>query len=135
MLLCEYISSGDIEEATRCLKELETPHLHHHLIYEAILKALEDMKERTLDLIAELLQYLYKTVIVTLDQLTIGFKQVYDEIEDIVVDVPLAYPLLERLVSKCQNFLPRDLVKSCPIQQRGRKRCVSESDGKLKEDI
>ena len=76
LLLYEYISSGDIEEATRCLKELEVPHLHHHLIYEAVIKALEDMKERTLVLISELFQFLYKTVIITVDQLTIGFNQV-----------------------------------------------------------
>lgn len=134
LLLCEYISSGDIEEATRCLKELEVPHLAHHLVYEAVIKALEDMKERTLVLIAELFQYLYKTVIITVDQLTIGFDQVYEELDEISIDVPLAYPILEKLVAKCESFLPKDLVRRCPMQ-RGRKRYLSESDGKFKEDI
>ena len=178
MLLTEYISSGDIEEATRCLNELEVPHLHHHLIYEGtymkldvyyeipgdriklllkkleqigllnelftncfffyfshkgIIKALEDMRERTLTLISELFQYLYKTIVITVDQLTLGFNQVYEEIEEIVIDVPLAYPLLERLVAKCESFLPKELVKRSP-KQRGRKRFLSESDGKFKEE-
>lgn len=34
LLLQEYLSSGDIPEATRCLVELEVPHFHHELVYE-----------------------------------------------------------------------------------------------------
>lgn len=37
LLLKEYLSSGDISEATRCLKELDVPHFHHELVYEVIL--------------------------------------------------------------------------------------------------
>ena len=36
LLLKEYLSSGDISEATRCLKELDVPHFHHELVYEVI---------------------------------------------------------------------------------------------------
>ena len=32
LLLEEYLSSSDIEEATRCLVELEVPHFHHELV-------------------------------------------------------------------------------------------------------
>ncbi len=34
LLLEEYLSSGDIQEATRCLVALEVPHFHHELVYE-----------------------------------------------------------------------------------------------------
>ena len=34
LLLKEYLCSGDIKEATRCLQELEVPHFHHELVYE-----------------------------------------------------------------------------------------------------
>jgi len=34
LLLREYLSSGDLNEAARCLKELEVPHFHHELVYE-----------------------------------------------------------------------------------------------------
>lgn len=37
MLLKEYLCSGDIQEATLCLKELEVPHFHHELVYEVII--------------------------------------------------------------------------------------------------
>ena len=34
LLLKEYLSSGDIQEATRCLTELDVPHFHHEFVYE-----------------------------------------------------------------------------------------------------
>lgn len=34
LLLKEYLYSGDIQEATRCLQELEVPHFHHELVFE-----------------------------------------------------------------------------------------------------
>ena len=34
LLLKEYLSSGDVTEATRCLKELDVPHFHHEFVYE-----------------------------------------------------------------------------------------------------
>lgn len=34
LLLQEYLSSRDIQEAHRCLRALEVPHFHHELVYE-----------------------------------------------------------------------------------------------------
>lgn len=34
LLLEEYLSSGDAQEATRCLVALEVPHFYHELVYE-----------------------------------------------------------------------------------------------------
>lgn len=34
MLLDEYMCSGDLQEAIRCILELEVPHFHHELVYE-----------------------------------------------------------------------------------------------------
>ena len=34
LLLKEYLCSGDVDEASRCLRELEVPHFHHELVYE-----------------------------------------------------------------------------------------------------
>jgi len=35
-LLKEYLSSGDTEEAIRCVKDLDVPHYHHELVYEVM---------------------------------------------------------------------------------------------------
>lgn len=34
LLLKEYLSSRDADEAVRCLLDLEVPHFHHELVYE-----------------------------------------------------------------------------------------------------
>lgn len=43
LLLKEYISSRDVKEAQKCLLELEVPHFHHELVYEAVLLAIESI--------------------------------------------------------------------------------------------
>ena len=69
LLLKEYLSSGDCEEAVRCLRELEVPHFHHELVYEAVVLVLEDSREQTARMICSLLQYMAVTTIITQDQL------------------------------------------------------------------
>lgn len=36
LLLQEFVSSGDVQEAIRCAQDLEVPHFHHELVYEVI---------------------------------------------------------------------------------------------------
>lgn len=69
LLLKEYLSSGDCEEAVRCLRELEVPHFHHELVYEAVVLVLEDGREETAKMISDLLQYMAVTTVITQDQL------------------------------------------------------------------
>ena len=33
-LLKEFVNSGDMNEARRCLLELEVPHFHHELVFQ-----------------------------------------------------------------------------------------------------
>lgn len=69
LLLKEYLSSGDCEEAVRCLRELEVPHFHHELVYEAVVLVLEDGREETARSICSLLCYMAVTTVITQDQL------------------------------------------------------------------
>ncbi|KAJ0033188.1 hypothetical protein NQD34_000295 [Periophthalmus magnuspinnatus] len=69
LLLKEFILSGDIKEAERCLRELEVPHFHHEFVYEAIVMVLESKGERTLDMVLNLLKSLCESTIITVDQL------------------------------------------------------------------
>jgi len=135
MLLEEYLSSCDATEAGRCLKELEVPHFHHELVYEAIVMAIESMNEAREESICRLLKSLYTSCLVTPDQMKQGFKRVFDDLPDICIDVPAAYSLIDRFANKAQScgIINEELVKEIPM--RGRKRFVSEGDGgKVKED-
>uniref|UniRef100_A0A4D5R9K7 Programmed cell death protein 4 n=1 Tax=Scolopendra viridis TaxID=118503 RepID=A0A4D5R9K7_SCOVI len=136
LLLKEYLSSGDVTEATRCLLDLEVPHFHHELVYEAVVIVLEDMGERAADLICKLLKSMFASIIITPDQMKRGFERVFDAMPDICIDVPPAYTVLEKFINKCQQsgFMSDEIMRKMP--SRGRKRFVSEGDGgRIKEEI
>ncbi|CAG9772476.1 unnamed protein product [Ceutorhynchus assimilis] len=128
LLLQEFVSSGDAEEASRCLKELEVPHFHHELVYEAIVMALEANSEKTEKAICSLLKAFDSSVQVTRDQLERGFFRVFDDLPDICMDVPLAYVILDRFIDLCrlEGILTDNIIARFP--SRGRKRFVSEGD-------
>lgn len=128
LLLQEYLSSCDIEEASRCLRALEVPHFHHELVYEAIVMALEANSAIKEEALCKLLKAFDAAVLVTPDQIERGFLRVYDDLQDISMDVPLAYIILDRFVDRCykEGFLTENITKKLP--SRGRKRFVSEGD-------
>jgi len=129
LLLKEYLCSGDIKEATRCLQELEVPHFHHELVYEAVVIVIESMHEKTDEAMCKLLQALFRSFVITIDQMRVGFERVYEFMPDIAIDVPAAYAILERFVIRCrkEGIITDELVRKMPT--RGRKRFVSEGDG------
>jgi len=131
LLLQEYLCSCDIKEATRCLTVLEVPHFHHELVYEAIIMVIESMHEKTEEAMCKLLQSLFRSFVITIDQMREGFQRVYDEMAEIFLDVPAAYTILERWVIRCRQsgIINDDIVRKMP--SRGRKRFVSEGDGGL----
>ncbi len=47
-----------------------------------------------------------------------GFLRVYEDMPDIILDVPLAYTVLERFVNKCHKagFISEDLIKKVPMR-------------------
>lgn len=136
LLLKEYLSSLDVKEAERCLRELEVPHFLHEFVYEAILMGIEDTKKPDeLTAIAKLLKALSDINLISVDQMKKGFLRLFNEIPEIHIDVPHAYVTLERFMQSCfaiKLFLPRDVIDSVP--SRGRKRFISEGDGgRIKE--
>ncbi|XP_035785583.1 programmed cell death protein 4-like [Anopheles albimanus] len=136
MLLQEYVVSREIEEAQRSIKELEVPHFHHELIYEAIIMTLEAFNESIEEAICHLFRTLDSTCIVSPEQMELGFRRVYDDMTDIVLDIPLAYSILDRFIQRCRragSFLSETLIKDLPT--RGRKRFVSEGDGGLVKQV
>lgn len=77
----------------------------------------------------DLLKTLYDACIVTPDMMEQGMQRVFDDMTDIVLDVPLAYVMLDRIVERCtrSGILSEKIIKNVPT--RGRKRFVSEGDG------
>lgn len=134
LLLQEYLSSEDTQEATRCLLELEVPHFHHELVYEAVVMVLESINSHVEEKMCKLLKSLSDAIIITPDMMERGFIRVFDDMPDIIIDVPLAGTVLERFVEQCHKagFLSNSVTRRMP--SRGRKRFVSEGDGGLIKD-
>ncbi|KAJ8335798.1 hypothetical protein SKAU_G00391400 [Synaphobranchus kaupii] len=95
LLLKEYLISGEVSEAEHCLRDLEVPHFHHELVYEAVFMVLESKGETAVQMMVKLLQAFWKTGLITLDQMNRGFHRVYMELPDITLDVPHAHTILE----------------------------------------
>ncbi|KAK7930121.1 hypothetical protein WMY93_006516 [Mugilogobius chulae] len=129
LLLKEFILSGDMKEAERCLRDLEVPHFHHEFVYEAIVMVLESKGERTLHMVLNLLKSLCESTIITVDQLRRGFERVYLDIAEINIDAPRAYFILEQFVDKSLSIGIIDVRLRDVCPSRGRKRFVSEGDG------
>lgn len=65
LLLKEFLSSKDLEEAHRCLKSLEVPHYSHELVYEAIVMSLEAVNQHTEETMCKLLSSMDKACIIS----------------------------------------------------------------------
>merc|ERR1712088_185635 len=131
LLLKEYLCSQDVAEASRCLLDLEVPHFHHELVFEAVYMVIESIHEKTEEAMCKLLTSLFRSFVITIDQMRAGFQRIYDMMGDISIDVPQAYLVLERWVLRCRSagIINDDVVRKMPC--RGRKRFVSEGDGGL----
>lgn len=128
LLVKEYLSSKDLKEAERCIVDLDVPHFHHEIVYEALVIALEDGSEKTINSIVELLQHFAKETMISYDQMNAGFQRVYSSMDDLVLDSPRAFKHLDIVLDKsCRaGIVPLWLRHKAP--SRGRKRYVSEGD-------
>lgn len=97
LLLSEYLSTGDIQEADRCVRNLHAPSFHFQLVKEAVRLVLqtpgEEPKQRMLSLLSAFVQ----TALVSPDHIRKGFACVRDALDDIKLDVPDAAPQFEQL--------------------------------------
>lgn len=65
---------------------------------------LEAMNEVTEESMSKLLKSLEKTFIVSREMVEQGFQRIFDDIQDISLDIPLAYIILERFMQRLCNM-------------------------------
>ena len=73
----------------------------------------------------DLLETLTKTTVITYDQLKTGMFRLFDDMEDIQLDVPNVYEQLQTLTKQLEEkkILNPDIISNVP--QKGRKRLIS----------
>jgi len=87
MLLDEYLSSLDLDEAIRCVRDLHTAYFDR-LISRAVMFAM-DKKQKNKDIV-QLLSHLYKAGVLTHDHFTKAFGYIVEHLREIEIDVPKA---------------------------------------------
>ncbi|CAN8304397.1 unnamed protein product [Cochlearia groenlandica] len=118
-LLEEYVSGGDLREACRCVKELGMPFFHHEVVKKSVIKIIEE-KEKD-ERLWKLLKVCFDSGLVTIYQMTKGFKRVNESLEDLSLDVPDASKKFVSCVerAKLEGFLDESFASSSSSSVNG----------------
>ncbi|CAH2033648.1 unnamed protein product [Thlaspi arvense] len=105
VLLEEYVSGGDLREACRCVKELGMPFFHHEVVKKSVVRIIEEKEKE--ERLWKLLKVCFDSGLVTIYQMTKGFKRVSESLEDLSLDVPDAAEKFGSCVerAKLEGFL------------------------------
>nr|CAH8830432.1 unnamed protein product [Trichobilharzia regenti] len=103
-----FISLDGIDEAPTALLEIVTLQIHHVSIFQKIMMAIEIGVQLAREHIMSLLSELCSSVVLTIDQLTLGIRNVCAELPDFQLNVPVAYILTESIMNKVfkEGFWP-----------------------------
>ncbi|PIN26057.1 Neoplastic transformation suppressor Pdcd4/MA-3, contains MA3 domain [Handroanthus impetiginosus] len=113
--LIEYVVSGDIKEACRCIKELNVPHFHHEIVKRTVIMAME--KRQAESRLLNLLRRAAEEGLINSSQMSKGFGRIIDTVDDLSLDIPNAKVLLQSLISKAasEGWLCASSLKSLSL--------------------
>ncbi|XP_038989915.1 MA3 DOMAIN-CONTAINING TRANSLATION REGULATORY FACTOR 1-like [Phoenix dactylifera] len=97
-LLREYIQSGDVKKACRCIKDLEVSFYHHEVVKQALILAMEIKTSEKL--ILKLLKEATEECLISSCQMLKGFSRIIDSLDDLTLDIPLTKDTFQLLVPK-----------------------------------
>lgn len=102
LLLQEYLTSGDTQEADKSVRRLNVPSFHFQLVKQAVRMALQLRPEERRKL-SSLLSFFYSTGLISSDHIEKGLRTCHASIKDISLDVPNAEQLLNEFISKAKE--------------------------------
>ncbi|GAX25160.1 hypothetical protein FisN_15Lh288 [Fistulifera solaris] len=128
-LLQEYLLSCELDEAARCVKELEAAHFHHELVKRGVFAAMEKdgMKadgdpdaHSNLDAMAALFGFLVRNAIVSEYQVKKGIDRLHTILPDLTLDVPMAPSLLTTFedLALQQGCLKSKFTPSAAVEEK-----------------
>ncbi|CAI9777997.1 unnamed protein product [Fraxinus pennsylvanica] len=115
-LLIEYVVSGDVKEACRCIKDLNVPHFHHEIVKRAVIMAME--KRQAENCLLDLLKRAAEEGLINSSQISLGFGRIIDSVDDLSLDIPNAKVILQSLISKAasEGWLCASSLKSLSLR-------------------
>jgi hypothetical protein len=97
-----YLISNDLDEALRCVKELNSPQFLHEVVKKAVIHAIDLTLEKRVA-VSTLLSQLVVNEILTPQQATVGFNRLKVALPDLVLDSPSAAIILNEFVEKAKS--------------------------------
>jgi len=121
-LLQEYLLSRELDEAARCVKELDAAHFHHELVKRGVKIAMEMMDGgkdtlEHLDAMSALFGFLVKNAIISEYQVQKGVARLHQLLPDLKLDVPTAPKLLEEFETMAKESGCLGATKQLEAQQ------------------
>lgn len=101
-LLLEYILSNDLDEAIRCLKELNASQFFHEVVKRAVVLAMEKTEAQR-KAISELFAELAGIQLMSQGQAEKGFHRLYDILSDLTLDTPNASQILDAFMEQAKQ--------------------------------
>jgi hypothetical protein len=98
ILSCQLPNPLSFPDASRIWKFLTS---NHELVYE------DGHGDKAM---CKLLQALFRSFVITFEQMRAGFQRVYDQMVDISIDVTQAYSVLERWVLRCRQVTSYQII-------------------------
>jgi len=102
-ILEEYLVSGDLKEAENSVRKLNTPSFHFQVVRLAIYTALQKQNKKQQTQLLSLLNHFFKTGLLSLDSIKVGFDACYDRLNDIALDVPNGKQLLDEMARNARS--------------------------------
>ena len=97
--LQEYLLSGDVQEAARCIHELNAKLFYHEIVKRAVVLALDKSPEQQ-EHMSNLLTYLMERDQLTTSQASKGFKRLHGMLSELVLDTPTSASILEQFTAR-----------------------------------
>eukprot|EP00455_Lapot_gusevi_P044079 TRINITY_DN5455_c0_g1_i8.p1 TRINITY_DN5455_c0_g1~~TRINITY_DN5455_c0_g1_i8.p1 ORF type:complete len:360 (+),score=130.42 TRINITY_DN5455_c0_g1_i8:279-1358(+) len=118
-IVSEYFSSGDVQEALRCINELNATYFVHEIVRKLFVMAV-DKSEHEFQLALRLLDAIHQHN-PSSTQIQTGFRRIHAELPDLLLDAPHAGELFARALAHATAHLalPADFQASlaAPVKQ------------------
>jgi programmed cell death protein 4 len=98
-VISEYLLSSDLDEAIRCLKEMNSSQFFHEIVKRAIVLSM-DKTNLQRKAISDLFHELSEIQLLTINQCEKGFNRLYESLNDLILDTPHAKEILEEFTKQ-----------------------------------
>jgi len=114
-IINEFLLSGDVDEAAKCVRELDVGHFHHEVVKRAVVISMDrtTVQQRR---VSKLFEHLVQQEVITKMQLQMGFERLVQVLPDMTLDVPAAAGILQAFIADAigSKLLPEDFATTAP---------------------